>query len=56
MDRNAEVFLDDAVALTAWLDANEGLFVDRPSMAAELFDDLLTGRIDEWGRRGPSAR
>ena len=54
MDRNAEVSLADAVTLTAWLDANEGLFLDRPSMAAELFDDLLSGRIDQWGRRGPT--
>ena len=54
MDRNTEVFFEDAVALTAWLDANEGLFLDRASMAAELFDDLLSGRIDQWGRRGPT--
>ena len=54
MDRNAEVSLADAATLTAWLDANEGLFLDRPSMAAELFDDLLSGRIDQWGRRGPT--
>ncbi len=54
MDRNTEVSLPDAVTLTAWLDANEGLFLDRPSMAAELFDDLLTGRVDQWGRRGPT--
>jgi hypothetical protein len=56
MDRDTEVSLGSAAALTAWLDANEGLFVSRPTMAAELFDDLLTGRIAEWGRRGPPAR
>ena len=56
MDRNTEVFLEDAAALSAWLHANEELFLGRPSMAAALFDDLLTGRIDEWGRQGPGAR
>jgi hypothetical protein len=52
MDQNAEIFLGDVAALTAWLDAEEGLFLGRPSMAAELFDDLLNGRIHEWGRQG----
>ena len=52
MDANAEIFFDDAAALTAWLDADEALFLERPSMAAELFDDLLRGRIQEWGRKG----
>ncbi len=52
MDANAEIFFDDVAALTAWLDADEALFLERPSMAAELFDDLLKGRIHEWGRQG----
>ena len=52
MDRNVEIFLDDVAALAAWLDADEALFLERPSMAAELFDDLLNGRIREWGRLG----
>jgi hypothetical protein len=52
MDRNAEVFLEDGTALATWLEANEGLFVGRPSMAGELFDELLTGRLDDWGRQG----
>jgi hypothetical protein len=52
MDRNAEIFLDDVATLTTWLDTNEGLFLGRPSMASELFDELLSGRIDEWGRQG----
>jgi hypothetical protein len=52
MDANAEIFFDDVAALTAWLDADEALFLQRPSMAAELFDDLLQGRIREWGRQG----
>lgn len=52
MDANTEIFLDDLAALTAWLEADEGLFLERPSMAAELFDDLLSGRIHEWGRQG----
>lgn len=56
MDLNAEVFVDDGAALTEWLDANEGLFLGRPSMAAELFDDLLRGRVDEWGRQGLRSR
>ena len=43
MDLNAEIFVEDGAALTEWLDANEGLFLGRPSMAAELFDDLLAG-------------
>jgi AcrR family transcriptional regulator len=51
-DRNAEIVLDDVTALAAWLDADEALFLARPSMAAELFDDLVTGRIREWGRLG----
>ena len=51
MDTNTEIFLDDAAALTRWLDANESLFLERPSMAGELFDDLLNGRI-QWGRQG----
>jgi len=56
MDLNAEIFLADGASLAAWLDANEGLFADRPSMAAELFNDLLTGRFDEWGRQGLHSR
>lgn len=56
MDRNAEVFLADGAALAAWLDANEPLFVGRPSMAGELFDALLTGRLDDWGARGLRSR
>jgi len=52
MDRNTEVYFEDAPALAVWLDANEGLFLQRPSMAAELFDDLLGRRLDEWGGRG----
>jgi hypothetical protein len=52
MDANTEIFFDDVAALTAWLDADEALFLERPSMAAELFDDLLKGRIHEWGRQG----
>jgi hypothetical protein len=52
MDANTEIFLDDVNALTAWLDADEALFLERPSMASELFDDLLNGRIHEWGRQG----
>jgi hypothetical protein len=52
MDANTEIFLDDVAALTAWLEADEGLFLERPSMAAELFADLLGGRIHEWGRQG----
>jgi hypothetical protein len=52
MDANAEIFLDDVAALTTWLEADEALFLERPSMAAELYDDLLTGRIREWGRLG----
>lgn len=56
MDRNAEVFLADGAALAAWLDANEALWVGRPSMASELFDDLLTGRLDDWGRQGLRSR
>lgn len=52
MDRNAEIYLEDGPALTEWLDANEGLFLGRPSMAAELFDDLLTGHVDHWRRQG----
>jgi hypothetical protein len=56
MDLNAEVFLPDGASLVEWLDANEGLFADRPSMAAELFHDVLTGRFDEWGRQGLHSR
>ncbi len=56
MDANAEVFLDDGVALTAWLDTNEGLFAGRHTMAAELFDGLLSGRLDDWGRQGLRSR
>jgi hypothetical protein len=52
MDANTEVFFDGVDGLTAWLDADEALFLERPSMAAELFDDLLKGRIHEWGRQG----
>jgi hypothetical protein len=52
MDRNAEIHFQDVATLGAWLDADESLFLERPSMAAELFDDLLTGRIRDWGRQG----
>ncbi len=56
MDRDAEVFFADGAALARWLDANEALWVGRPSMAAELYDDLLTGRLDEWGGQGLRSR
>ena len=49
MDADAEVMLVDGSSLTAWLDANEGLFLARHTMAADLFDELLSGRLDAWG-------
>jgi hypothetical protein len=49
MDADTEVVLGDGRALTAWLDANEGLFLARHTMAADLFDELLSGRLDDWG-------
>ena len=52
MDANAELFFDDVAAFRTWLDADEALFLERRSMTAELFDDLLNGRIHEWGRQG----
>jgi hypothetical protein len=52
MDANTEIYFDDVAALTDWLEADEALFLARPSMAAELFNDLLNGRIREWGRQG----
>jgi hypothetical protein len=51
MDADAEVILEDGASLTAWLDANEGLFLARHTMAADLFDELLSGRLREWGSR-----
>jgi hypothetical protein len=51
MDADAEVILEDGRALTAWLDANEELFLARHTMATELFDELLSGLLDEWGSR-----
>jgi len=54
MDADAEVVLDDGPALSAWLDANEGLFAGRHAMAADLFDELLRGRLVDWGSQGPS--
>jgi hypothetical protein len=51
MDADAEVILEDGGSLTAWLDANEALFLARHTMAADLFDQLLSGRLDEWGSR-----
>jgi hypothetical protein len=51
MDADLEVILEDGGSLTAWLDANEGLFLARHTMAADLFDELLSGRLREWGSR-----
>ena len=48
VDREAVITFPDEDALTVWLDANEALFLQRHSMASELFDELLNGRITEW--------
>lgn len=53
MDRDTEVYFDDAANLAAWLDANEGLFLERSSMADELFVELFERRSDGWGGRRP---
>jgi len=55
MDADTEILFADVAALTVWLDADEGLFLERPSMSAELFDDLLKGRMHGWGHRGPGS-
>lgn len=45
VDRDHEIVLGDLVALAAWLDANGGLFKERPTMSRELFNQLLDQRI-----------
>ena len=55
LDADTEILFADVAALTVWLDADEGLFLERPSMSAELFDDLLKGRMHGWGHRGPGS-
>ena len=48
VDREAVITFPDVDGLTDWLDANEGLFLERHAMASELFDELLEGRITKW--------
>jgi len=48
VDREVVITFPGVDRLTDWLDANEALFLQRRSMASELFDELLSGRITEW--------
>jgi hypothetical protein len=48
VDREVVITFPGVDRLTDWLDANEALFLQRRSMASELFDELLNGRITEW--------
>jgi hypothetical protein len=48
VDKEVVISFPDVDRLTVWLDANEALFLQRRSMASELFDELLSGRINEW--------
>ena len=48
VDREVVITFPDVDGLTTWLDANEALFLGRHSMASELFEELLDGRITEW--------
>jgi len=48
VDRETVITFPDVGPLADWLDANEALFLQRRSMASELFDELLSGRITKW--------